>query len=682
MKRFVCIVIFLSVLYPLFAQEQSDSIHMMEEVIVNNKRLQLYSDMVSYMPTKSQVKASFDGISLLGALMIPQLNVNRMKNEVKAHDGQAVYYYIDGMKSDVSEVANLRPKDILRVEYYQNPTNRYAGKSNVLNFVLRHYGYGGYADFRSKSSLGYLSGEALGLAHFEKNKLSYNILLSASADKDGKSNSETESLYKFEKPLAKREYYGSGIVRTNSYGSLFKIQYANDDFGWNVSAGYCHTKVPEMKSSNRQVYSTAETTVIDNYSSAFQKGSKVYVNGELTKAFTNEKVLHGEVEYSYSNNNYERMFANSFTNIQNNAKDKNHDLYSDIYFLRLFSDGGQLKLDVEEFFSSAMVNYFGTIESNQNMKKNETVISTSYSRYIASKVTLSGMMGLSYSSYKVNGQKSIDHLFLRTSFNFNYTITEKSTITSYWKMINSSPSIELLNDVCLPVNELDLKKGNPNLKHMQFIFSGIGYTFYGKKWNVSPFVNYFGTFRMAKNYYYPQEDRMVNTNVTDGNYHSIDYGISSNWQLFKDKLQVEAGMKLSQYFVTGEYYKLREHHATWWLKSLLMLGNFSVSAYYTPKSVILDNTPEKTEYCQDSGLSVTYSSKGLSAELGFNNIFNKDAYMLQSQDTPYYNHTTRTYSAKNCQYIYLRLAYNFDFGRTTEKEELSVDKKIRSSILH
>ena len=117
MKRFVCIVIFLSVLYPLFAQEQSDSIHMMEEVIVNNKRLQLYSDMVSYMPTKSQVKASFDGISLLGALMIPQLNVNRMKNEVKAHDGQAVYYYIDGMKSDVSEVANLRPKDILRVEY-------------------------------------------------------------------------------------------------------------------------------------------------------------------------------------------------------------------------------------------------------------------------------------------------------------------------------------------------------------------------------------------------------------------------------------------------------------------------------------------------------------------------------------------------------------------------------------
>ena len=150
----------------------------------------------------------------------------------------------------------------------------------------------------------------------------------------------------------------------------------------------------------------------------------------------------------------------------------------------------------------------------------------------------------------------------------------------------------------------------------------------------------------------------------------------------KDQVISISGDKGHREEFTGEYYKLREHHATWWLKSLLMLGNFSVSAYYTPKSVILDNTPEKTEYCQDSGLSVTYSSKGLSAELGFNNIFNKDAYMLQSQDTPYYNHTTRTYSAKNCQYIYLRLAYNFDFGRTTEKEELSVDKKIRSSILH
>lgn len=132
-----------------------DKTNELAEVVVKGQVVRLSDNSIVYLPTQQQKNSSNSGISLLYNIMLPELNVNPFSNSVSSTDGSSVSMYVDGRKSNVGEVQTLRPKDIVRVEVYNGDMNIFPNEQKVVNFVLRHYDYGGYVDIRTDNRFFY-----------------------------------------------------------------------------------------------------------------------------------------------------------------------------------------------------------------------------------------------------------------------------------------------------------------------------------------------------------------------------------------------------------------------------------------------------------------------------------------------------------------------------------------------
>ncbi len=153
----------------------ADKTSKLAEVVVKGQAVRVSDNSVVYLPTQKQKNSSNSGISLLYNIMLPELNVNPFTNSVTATDGTNVSFYIEGRKANMSEVMDIRPKDIIRVELYNNAVEVFPNEQKVVNFVLRHYDYGGYVDIKTDNRAFYNYHDQRVQAHFDNKKMELYI---------------------------------------------------------------------------------------------------------------------------------------------------------------------------------------------------------------------------------------------------------------------------------------------------------------------------------------------------------------------------------------------------------------------------------------------------------------------------------------------------------------------------
>jgi hypothetical protein len=94
-------------------------------------------------PTEQQVQVSSNGVDLLQQLMLPRILINAMTREVSMPGSGEVQLRVNGVKAEANDVAALLPKDIIRVEYHDNPGLRYGNAATVIDFIVRRPETGG-----------------------------------------------------------------------------------------------------------------------------------------------------------------------------------------------------------------------------------------------------------------------------------------------------------------------------------------------------------------------------------------------------------------------------------------------------------------------------------------------------------------------------------------------------------
>lgn len=126
------------------AQESVDSIaaQTLDEIVIQAPKVIRKADMDVYLPSKSAVEKSQNGMQLLNNLMIPTLSVNDVMGSVSAA-GQSVQVRINGRESTLDQLRALLPETIKRVEWIDNPGLRYEGASYVLNVIVANPTVGG-----------------------------------------------------------------------------------------------------------------------------------------------------------------------------------------------------------------------------------------------------------------------------------------------------------------------------------------------------------------------------------------------------------------------------------------------------------------------------------------------------------------------------------------------------------
>ena len=113
------------------------------EVVVESQAIIQKVDRQILLPSKEQMQASSDGVSLLQNLQIPRIVISPIDNSVKTLSDESVQLRINGVEASTSDVKAINPKDIIRVEYHDQPGVRYNGAAAVVDYIVKHHDTGG-----------------------------------------------------------------------------------------------------------------------------------------------------------------------------------------------------------------------------------------------------------------------------------------------------------------------------------------------------------------------------------------------------------------------------------------------------------------------------------------------------------------------------------------------------------
>mgnify|MGYP001066534317 CR=1 FL=1 len=105
-------------------QLQEDAVSLGEVTVSASNVLQRVDRQI-ILPSESQLKRSFGAYDLLNNLGIARLQVDNLSNSMSVSGGGSVQTRINGIKVTDKEIAAVRAKDVLRVEFIEDPGKQY-----------------------------------------------------------------------------------------------------------------------------------------------------------------------------------------------------------------------------------------------------------------------------------------------------------------------------------------------------------------------------------------------------------------------------------------------------------------------------------------------------------------------------------------------------------------------------
>ena len=149
----------------------------LQEVVVTGKEIVTTEDKMIIHVNENVKKYSHDGYSALQMLTIPGLDVDPIDEIVKTH-GIGTLLCINGREASKDEIKTLNPKDIKRIDYYQNYHPEYPlAQGGVIDFIMRIRDHGGMLFLQANQSLNKWTGNDLADWKFYQKKSEIGIQL-------------------------------------------------------------------------------------------------------------------------------------------------------------------------------------------------------------------------------------------------------------------------------------------------------------------------------------------------------------------------------------------------------------------------------------------------------------------------------------------------------------------------
>ena len=111
----------------------------LSEVVVDGTAIINKSDRKLYFVNENQRSGASNGMNLVSKLNIPRLTFNPLQNSITSIDNKNIEFRINDIPSQKEDILALQPKDIVRVEFIDNPGLKYGADAGyVLNYICRN----------------------------------------------------------------------------------------------------------------------------------------------------------------------------------------------------------------------------------------------------------------------------------------------------------------------------------------------------------------------------------------------------------------------------------------------------------------------------------------------------------------------------------------------------------------
>ncbi len=467
------------------------------EVVVESQAIIQKVDRQILLPSKEQMQASSDGVSLLQNLQIPRIVISPIDNSVKTLSDENVQLRINGVEASTADVKAINPKDIIRVEYHDQPGVRYNGAAAVVDYIVKHRDTGGSLMLAGTNGLTlpgignyYLAGKV----HFNKSSLQAVATYAPYDIYWTRTNNETY-------------HFSTGKVENNEVGepTRYKTYPVNVSLNYNWTNGdknmlnirlrdnMAYSPYGSSDRDSRLYQPTDSFEIHDHDKSSSQSPSlDIYYQHNLP----HKQHLYFDVVGTYINTHSDRrfqqtpLFGSASTDTTDVLSSVRGDKWSLIGEAIYEKEWENIMLTVGARHNQQWVKntYLGSTEATVNMTTGETyafaemrhrVDKFSYVVGIGAMHTLINQAGQKQSTWIARPQLTMSYDFGKGWF-WKY----KGYVSGY------QPSLSQLSDITQQIDKYQMRRGNPNLKSVMYVSNEMELSWQSKHVNLNLWANY------------------------------------------------------------------------------------------------------------------------------------------------------------------------------------------------
>lgn len=675
------------------AAAQTDSLKVdttlnLSGVTVKGTRTIQKVDRQVLLPTKAMKGAAGNGYELLRLMHLNGINVDPVQQKITSLNGGGVQVRINDVKANTQDIMALRPDEVVRVEYIDNPGVRYSDESldAVINYVVRRR-YAGYVGGLSTSqafTTGFNNSQAYFKYNYKKSEFSLNYNFNY-RDYEERRFDETADYYFPDGTTRHREYRGyNSPFMYNTHDFQLGYNLAEPDkytfnarfnltIGNNPYRGTNQLSV-ETGQPDMYLYNTASSSEVlpslDLYFSAnLPHKQNVVANVVGTYIHTDYDYLMRQ--YLFDQSPSQSMQADPVNDYSYSTLGKKYSLIAEAIYSKEF---GNTSLSAGGEFSISRTDndYTGAVNTDALLNSNNLYLFTQLKGKLA---WLNYTVGVGANRVSIHqGDIGFEKWTFRPRLSLQTSAIKNVSLSITGQMYQGTPSLSQLSDVRQQSNDLMAGDGNVNLKP----YTGYQAYFVGT-WNVPLLSLWFNAGisyspdAIMTTFYAVQQDNgeymIVSRPENQRAYISKWTRANFTLHAIKDVLDVSLYGAYQRYDSRGLTYRHTFNSWRWGAEASLMLGNWTVNAnfYNTPKSFYGESMSGGEN---SSDLNVSYKWKDLRLGLGAILVGYPQGYKYPGYtDSRYYKSHYTTTIKDNGNMIYFTLSYNFSHGRKYNAEQ-------------
>lgn len=650
----------------------------LNEITITGNRIINKVDRQIILPDSMQLKSSVNGFDLLSNMSLSRLSVDPVNQTIKIGN-EEVQLRINGVRSTVQEVVGLRSKDVLRIEYFEDPGVRFGNENvgAVVNFIVdRQKNHGGYisVDGRNAPFVGFGDDNLTIKTNYKASEFSLNYFVNYRSYND-RWNDQTETL----------NFPNNPIVREQK-GTKAPLKYQNHRFNLTYNLTSPDKYVFNVAFKN-QIYNYDNTTLYNNiysgnigqtFSDSRRKGAEyapvldVFYKQDLKSKQSIAFNLVG----TYINTNGESEFtewgqSTPSTSIFNKVDGKKYSIIAEAIYEKQYE---KLTFSTGAKHTQGMADntYTGNSDMKTDMKNAESYAFAQIQGKIADKLGYTLGAGGSRIWFK-EGEDDATFYTFRPSLQLNYPVNNNISLKYSFIVNTRTPSLGQLSNVEQQTDSYQISRGNPNLKPYNSYNNKFIINYNKGIFDISSSLGYIYFKNLIVNTYSIEKDKIISHSDNHKYQHYFYWTGDITAKIIKDIWTLNGQFSLSKDVFKSNIGITHNYNGiSCALKSNFQYKNYSlVFGLYTRNKNLWG---ESVYYGEDwNYVEAGYKHKEAKLSLGMSYPFKNYWSAGNKNLSPVKPSTFWSYTEGNGHMLYFRFSWNMSFGRKHKAGEKSLN---------
>lgn len=624
------------------------------------------------LPNDSQISAATDGVSLLQNLQIPRIMINPTDNSVTTLSNEGVQLRINGVLATAAEVKAIMPKDVIRVEYYDQPGVRFGGAAAVIDYIVKKHDSGG------SLALAALSGITnLGIGHYyfsgklHRGKSSFALMSNYSPRIAYWTRSNLET-YNFSSGTIENNEVGAPTkYKTNPVDVQFTFNWTNGDKNMlNIRLRNNMEFVPNAKSDrNSYIYQDKDSFAIHDHQSdkSISPSLDIYYQHKLN----GKQRIYIDLTGTYINSSSNRLFRQiplsgdlaDSTHVLSVIKGDKYSLTGEAIYEKEWEN---IMLTTGIKHEQEWVNnkYGGSTNTTVGMSVAETYAFAEMRHQIGKFTYVIGIGSMH--TYIKQGNESQSKWIARPQITMSYDFGEGL----YWKfksyMSGYQPYLAQMSAVDQRIDKYQIRRGNPNLRPVMYISNETELSWMSKYVNLNFWTVYSYDHKPIMEDSFEDiidgQPMIIRTYNNQRGFHRLTVSPSIQVKLLDGKIMFTVAPFFNYYVSLGNNYSHSYFNPGVYAGFFALYKGWKFYAdVSTRRNNLYGETIEYGEFSHDIGVS--YNSEKWSCGLMMINPFSIKGYSTGTKNLSDVAPNTRCAVMEDFkQVLMLNFSMNLDFG--------------------